>query len=919
MGRRGLNLRAYAAHVSKLLPFEWTTKKIHASLCNTRSPQTSRKINLNQSCTESDSQCCHILDNLTLWNEFLCLWHMELKEVVPGELGIEVLNGGRVDFAMEAQNSYPLVLLHWLLKEHHCVKTLKVQSSIFQRYSQLLFDAIHLNVGLKTLELQGCHKSGRDFFNQTDKGSQHLVTTLGTLVRLQELVLRDVILSKEAVGLLGAAVESISLRSFTYVRSHNFGEFYSLMPQESAVLLIESFKRSKKLRELDIDHCCLHDKSCEMFAEYLAGNDTLQKLTIHMVSVSGHRLEELAPLLCALEENKVLQTFRVIGYPNYELQRDRLSGTVTANRGLRSLLAKSATIPDLIKNNCALLKLDAASATIKDMKPLAEAVCVNKTMQKLSLNWLGLSLCDTKEFCTALAKNESLKLVIMNNIDEELVDGVYKVLRETGTEQRVRLASIIRSALVLQTTLENCCELAEVCYCAAFRNTTGSDSESFAAEDDDSHEDSNNSASEEDSECVRDNPEDGHAKNDGNNKDDDNILKKACGETGGASKTEGNIPKFDDEEANGGTSSDDDLDFDYDGHEYYDDHDDMLRYYYDGDVYEHYGHYNDMDYYDSDEGDYFYDDDDDDSDIDYFYDFEHMDNLRDAEEVAPEIPAFRCLSLCNHLDTLVIVVNERMCEERAGLLSQFLSWTKTLKSTTLSFPTTEPSTQMLLDGLSSNTSISALELGYWRFKQRHAEDFAQLLRKNETLNNLVLHDIKTKLILQELSNYIEDNKFLVSLHVDDGGSFTQKPWMFKILDVLRRNSSLLQCAVHFVMGNHGKRFGEAFEQMFRSKALLKKVQELASETESGALERIRSGKRYLDINFLTVAGVVKGMVVCNKGDGRRIRLDQIGEDNWLRVRSYLKLADIKEKLEVPPLQGPRRRRRGHARRRKLKA
>ncbi|KAG0420967.1 hypothetical protein HPB47_003129 [Ixodes persulcatus] len=260
MGRRGLNLRAYAAHVSKLWPFEWTTKKIYASLCNARSSQTSRKINLNQSCTESDSQCCHILDNLSLWNEFLCLWHMELKEVVPGELGIEVLNGGRLDFSMEAQNSYPLVLLHWLLKEHHCVKTLKVQSFIFQRYSQLLFDAIHLNVGLRTLELQGCHKSGRDFFNQTDKGSQHLVTTLGTLVQLQELVLRDVILSKEVVGLLGAAVESISLRSFTYVRSHNFGEFYSLMPQESAVWLIESFKRSKKLRELDIDHCCLHDK-----------------------------------------------------------------------------------------------------------------------------------------------------------------------------------------------------------------------------------------------------------------------------------------------------------------------------------------------------------------------------------------------------------------------------------------------------------------------------------------------------------------------------------------------------------------------------------------------------------------------------------------------------------------------------------
>ncbi|EEC01289.1 hypothetical protein IscW_ISCW000753, partial [Ixodes scapularis] len=217
-----------------------------------------------------------------------------------------------------------------------------------------------------------------------------------------------------------------------------------------------------------------------------------------------------------------------------------------------------------------------------------------------------------------------------------------------------------------------------------------------------------------------------------------------------------------------------------------------------------------------------------------------------------------------------------MCEERAGLLSQFLSWTKTLKSTTLSFPTTEPSTQMLLDGLSSNTSISALELGYWRFKQRHAEDFAQLLRKNETLNNLVLHDIKTKLILQELSNYIEDNKFLVSLHVDDGGSFTQKPWMFKILDVLRRNSSLLQLC--FVVGNDFKRCGEAFEQLFRSRTLLERVQELDSESESVAKERILNSKRHLDINFLAVAGVVKSRVACSGGNGSQMKLDELGVD-----------------------------------------
>ncbi|CAN8001483.1 unnamed protein product [Ixodes hexagonus] len=918
MGRRHPKLRAYASHVSKLWPYEWSANKIHASLCNTRSPQSSRKINLNRGCTESDSQCCHILDDLTLWNEFLCLWHMELKEAVPGELSVNVLHGGRLDFALETQSSYALVLLHWLLKEHHCVKSLKVQSSIVQRYLKLLFDAVHLNVGLRSLELQGCHKSGRDFFDQSDKGSHHLVTTLGTLVRLEEFRLSDIILSQDAVALLGAAFENISLKSFAYVRSHNFAEFYTAMPPDSAVLLIESFKRSKTLRELAIDHCCLHGRPGAMFAEYLEGNNTLEKLTIHIVSMTGHWLEELAPVLGALARNKVVLKFQLVGYPVYEFKRDQLSGAVTTNKALRSSRVlnnsqkwEGATVPDVIKNNATLLELDASSATIEDVKPFAEAVRVNKTMRQLSLSWLGLSLCDTKEFCSALAENQSLEVVTMNNIDEELVEGVYRVLRETGTEQRVRLASIIKSALVLQRTLENCSDLRDVCYCAAFRDTTSNDGESLADRDDDDPEDGDDSATDDDSECGNtDHDGDDHGKNAGD------IPKGDRREAAGKSKN-GDIPKDDHGDASGGTSSDDDdgFGFNYNGYGYYDD-DDMLNYYYGGEDYENYGLYDDLYDYDSD-GDSYYDYGDDDSDIDYFYDIEDMDNVRDDEEVAPEIPAFRCLSLSSHLETLLIVVNERMHEERAGLLAQFLSSTKTLKSATFSFPTTEPSTQSLLDGLSSNTSISTLELGLWRFKKRHAEDFAQLLRKNETLNHLALHDVKTKLILQELSSYIADNKFLVSIDVDDMGSLTQKLWMFQIMDVLRRNSSLLQCAVHFVMGNRGKRFGEAFEQMFRSKALLEKVQELTSETESAALERIRSSKRYLDVNFLAVAGVVKDMVACNRGDGRRTRLDQIGEDNWLRVRSYLKLTDIKEKPEPQCSQGPKRKRRGHARRRRL--
>ncbi|KAG0414635.1 hypothetical protein HPB47_008209 [Ixodes persulcatus] len=248
----------------------------------------------------------------------------------------------------------------------------------------------------------------------------------------------------------------------------------------------------------------------------------------------------------------------------------------------------------------------------------------------------------------------------------------------------------------------------------------------------------------------------------------------------------------------------------------------------------------------------------------------------------------------DQLVKLEITLAEEMSTSCAELLARFLSSTKKLRHADLNFPTTISATQILLDAMSRNNSVSTLILSNWHFLSYHAEDFAETLGRNETLNYLELHDMKADLILNELSATVEGNKFLVSIKVDDDCHVDDEVWMFKVMDVLRRNFSLLQRAVHFVMGRCDKRCGEAFEEVFRSRALSEKVQQLSGGSESDAEERIRKARRHLDANFMAVAGVVSEVVVCDGGRLGQTRLDQIGLDNWLRVRSYLKLTDIKD-------------------------
>uniref|UniRef100_V5HXI3 Putative hiv-1 vpr-binding protein n=1 Tax=Ixodes ricinus TaxID=34613 RepID=V5HXI3_IXORI len=617
MDRKRQTLKAYASHVSKLCPKNWTANKLHTKLCNSTSPLTSKKVDLNRPCTDSETQFCHIYDELSLWNEVLCHCHMQIKEVAPKELAISAFHGRSLEPGTAAK--YALVLVHWLLKEHHCLKALRIQGSVILENSELLCDALRLAVGLKSLEIWGKHNI-RKFYRPVI-ARQRLLRTIGTLAGLEELKLNCVLLSSKELAILKTAFENMTcLRSFVVT---NIAFDVSMASKESFPLM-EGLKCCKTITELYLGCSYLCEVLSTALAEYLGDNCTLRVLTIDLPSLGGalHR-EELAPMLGALARNKALQKLHLIGYPLFELQHHLVVEAMTANQTLQSLHITNEwswfwhkNFPDIIKNNSGLLELALEGPISEEVKSFTEAVRVNKTMQKLSLNWSGVSVCDTKEFCSALAKNQSLQMVIMSKVDEKLVEGVYNVSKETGTEHRVHFTSIFKSALVLQGALENCSELTEVCYCPALHATVRTEDDYINSSD----------SSSEDDDGEGDNTDDDYYHGDDGNTDDDiDYL-----------SDDGNTDDDDDYLRDSGNTVDDGS---LGGDGYTDDEDNPLG---DGNAIDD-DSLGDDNSVDDDTSSY-----DDNENSDDHYRILNIGNNRVIKDVAPEIPTFRCLNTSKH-------------------------------------------------------------------------------------------------------------------------------------------------------------------------------------------------------------------------------------------------------------------------------
>ncbi|KAG0423940.1 hypothetical protein HPB47_000300 [Ixodes persulcatus] len=256
--------------------------------------------------------------------------------------------------------------------------------------------------------------------------------------------------------------------------------------------------------------------------------------------------------------------------------------------------------------------------------------------------------------------------------------------------------------------------------------------------------------------------------------------------------------------------------------------------------------------------------------------------------------AFQQFTFCRHLVQLDMSLYKEIDGESAQSFASFLSSTNTLRGLRLGADASVRILGTLLEGLSRNRSISVLLLTRFSFHKSQLHSWERMFQDNTVLRDLTLYLNQQKASLPVVSKFprfLANNYTLLSASFWDGSWF--EPHMYQVQDIVRRNVTMLHRAADFAVGRYTKRCAEAFERMRCHESLVGKVQELDRGTERDAVAKIGVAARYLDVNFMAVAGVVREAVVCDGKAG--LQLDGIGLDNWLKVRSYLKVSDIRDR------------------------
>ncbi|XP_077517302.1 uncharacterized protein LOC144128095 [Amblyomma americanum] len=226
-------------------------------------------------------------------------------------------------------------------------------------------------------------------------------------------------------------------------------------------------------------------------------------------------------------------------------------------------------------------------------------------------------------------------------------------------------------------------------------------------------------------------------------------------------------------------------------------------------------------------------------------------------------------------------------------LAGYLATTDSLKDLKLSIKGQNACTRGIIEGLSRNKSLEQLAMESWSPHNNDMSIFCKWLQQSRTLHGLFCTFIFTEtagLFLLELAKRLHENYTLTVL---DGDQFDedQDRWQ-AIKSLLRRNTSLINRAAHFVLGSTMKRCAVAFELVSWHPLVLTRVRELAPVSGELARLKLEKSKRRLLTDFWQLAGIVKEHLCCHESADGSIQIDELGIDAWMAIRKFLSVGDV---------------------------
>uniref|UniRef100_A0A1E1XEG2 Putative nlr family card domain protein n=1 Tax=Amblyomma aureolatum TaxID=187763 RepID=A0A1E1XEG2_9ACAR len=248
-----------------------------------------------------------------------------------------------------------------------------------------------------------------------------------------------------------------------------------------------------------------------------------------------------------------------------------------------------------------------------------------------------------------------------------------------------------------------------------------------------------------------------------------------------------------------------------------------------------------------------------------------------------------------------------VAEEDASLIAGYLSSTRVLKNMCMRFNVSKELAHVIVEGLCKNETIEKLSIEDWLMQDddvRTLCGWVAASRKVYHLSYLCAEVQACWTLVRSLARLLPSCYTLTYVRVVEYPS-NAHIWQ-TVKQLRRRNLSLVECAVSFVLGSTLKRAAAAFERMSWHPQVVSKAQHELRVGPAELNARFAECRRRLQMDFWQIAGVVRGELVCHERVDGQMQIDQLGMDAWLYVRAFLSIDDV---LDGPAKKSRKRKRR----------
>lgn len=201
----------------------------------------------------------------------------------------------------------------------------------------------------------------------------------------------------------------------------------------------------------------------------------------------------------------------------------------------------------------------------------------------------------------------------------------------------------------------------------------------------------------------------------------------------------------------------------------------------------------------------------------------------------------------------------------------------------------------LLISILFNSSIKKLTFLASRLTEEEVILMATIMKNCKHILEYDFHMTKAlfDFLIEELAPDFDKNYSVLSI-LSYGTNVSHTRHFLHVMNIVRRNASLVNRAVAFVAGSRDKRNAEALEVVASSPAVVDKLCEELHLDKPEAVRKVREGVEGLQglSDFMRACGVVMSVLQCYPRRDHQLQLTDIDEYSWLAIRKYLRIGDV---------------------------